>query len=271
MSRYDIYFVSLVTFGSLFVLNLVVAVITLNLSAERNNQDVVEKANRWQELARIPEARLLVGDHAFSTADLMTQLVASTYQREADIARLKRRSSAARDDPPQEGQELVANSTLDVADPGAGSAPGSAAGSERKMGSRSGSRAGSQVSGPAGRFVTVPVDGSGRALDAQLGIGAAEGFSGSRSSEAWGAGGMGGAGLGLRGADMSPLAERQVDGTVVVRSRRQSLPSIPGAKPHEVKLSSGAGPLPPIAQPGVVRMHASRGKARHHADPGHRC
>ena len=108
--RFNIYFVCLVTFGSLFVLNLVVAVITLNLSAERSSQDVMEKAKHWQELAHIPEARLLVGNTAFGTADLMTQLVATTYQREAELQRMKRRTSAAR----KQRDAFAANKSVNV-------------------------------------------------------------------------------------------------------------------------------------------------------------
>lgn len=69
---YGLYFVVLILFGSLFLLNLVVAVITLNLTSQ-SRQAVTEtkRAEQWATLARLQAAG--------STGDVLSALIAASY------------------------------------------------------------------------------------------------------------------------------------------------------------------------------------------------
>lgn len=76
----NLYFVLLILFGSLFLLNLVVAVITLNLTAKGKEERVEARAAKWIAAAErtAQSASLRHGDGP-QTADILTALVAAKY------------------------------------------------------------------------------------------------------------------------------------------------------------------------------------------------
>lgn len=86
----NLYFLLLITIGSLFLLNLVVAVITLNLSNERQAKQKISQAKRWAAVASLGAT----GEDT-AAADVMWAAVAQTYQQEADELEAK-----AADSPP---------------------------------------------------------------------------------------------------------------------------------------------------------------------------
>ena len=86
----NLYFIFLITFGSLFLLNLIIAAMTINLSVERSLKAKQVQVNEWDALA--------TGGHVqttteATTADVMTAVVAAKYQ--TDLKELEEEKALA--------------------------------------------------------------------------------------------------------------------------------------------------------------------------------
>lgn len=77
----NLYFLLLITFGSLFLLNLIIAAMTINLSVERHLKAKQAQVNQWESLAHGGNVQ-----HAqeATTADVLSAAVMAKYQLQLD-------------------------------------------------------------------------------------------------------------------------------------------------------------------------------------------
>lgn len=88
-----VYYIALITFGSLFLLNLIIAVIALNLSVERVVTEKKEKAKEWELIA---ESSAAVDGGVSAT---LSAVIAATYNKDANIALTSSRGGIVHDAP----------------------------------------------------------------------------------------------------------------------------------------------------------------------------
>lgn len=112
-SFFDIYFVMLIAVGSLFVLNLVVSVLTLNLGAERRMGELLrEKAARWARMAKGSASASLLSSSSGKkgAAEAFSYVLALMYTNaaaEADGADTKTGADSGAKDDKSRGKGLT--------------------------------------------------------------------------------------------------------------------------------------------------------------------